>query len=75
MFDKLVDSLRDHDRHAVHDHDDDCETAANAIEYLRARVYANNEALAKLQTHSGNQRRELKRLNRFVETLYLSRAK
>ena len=32
----LVQRLREHDRHAVHDHDDDCEEAVARIEELEA---------------------------------------
>jgi hypothetical protein len=34
----LINRLRCHEQHAVHDYDDDCEEAANEIERLTAEV-------------------------------------
>jgi chromosome segregation ATPase len=34
----LTQRLRDHERHAVHDHDDDCHAAAAETESLRSRL-------------------------------------
>jgi len=40
---ELIKKLRDHERHAVHDYDDDCDEAADTIERLN---YVYEAALA-----------------------------
>jgi chromosome segregation ATPase len=34
----LIERLRNHERHAVHDYDDDCEEAANTLEAVQEEV-------------------------------------
>jgi hypothetical protein len=46
MMNDLINRLRCHEQHAVHDYDDDCEEAANEIERLTAEVSKYKEAYA-----------------------------
>jgi hypothetical protein len=42
----LINRLRCHEQHAVHDYDDDCEEAANEIERLNAEWRIQNDCIA-----------------------------
>ena len=62
MSDDIVKRLRDHERHAVHDQDDDCAEAADAIEGLARDLHETRLLASRLTSKRDELAREIARV-------------